>query len=278
MSRNALLISATTLCLATGLSFALAQTPELSAPGQAQKALTAMNRVVDHTQRLIAAKNYNQLPRENEEFMEGSDALKKSIAGDPAAFKTKIEALIEKADANSKELAAASSGSDASKLSRLHDDLANSLRQIVSAFPTDARPSAANVNEERQEEKTATASGQPNSGSQASPRAAALTVIPASATTVTNYYKQNVYDPSDSKIGEIKDVLIGRDGKVAAFIVSVGGFLGVGEKDVAIPFSAVNATEKNGTWYLTMNTTKDSMKEARGYSYDKAKATWVPST
>jgi sporulation protein YlmC with PRC-barrel domain len=278
MSKNALLISATTLCLATGLSFAIAQTPELSAPGQAQKALTALNRVVDHTQRLIAAKNYNQLTRENDEFMEGSDALKKSIAGDPAAFKTKVEALLEKADANSKELAAASSGSDASKLSRLHDDLANSVRQIVSAFPNDARPSAANVNEERQEEKTTAASGQPNPVSQTLPRAAALTAIPASTTTVTNYYKQNVYDPTDSKIGEIKDVLIGHDGKVAAFIVSVGGFLGVGEKDVAIPFSAVNATEKNGTWYLTMNTTKDSMKEARGYSYDKAKATWVPST
>jgi sporulation protein YlmC with PRC-barrel domain len=106
----------------------------------------------------------------------------------------------------------------------------------------------------------------------------ALTAIPASTTTVTNYYKQNVYDPSDSKIGEIRDVLVGRDGKVAAFIVSVGGFLGAGEKDVAVPFNAVNATEKNGKWYLTMNTTKDAMKQARGYSYDKAKATWVPAT
>jgi PRC-barrel domain len=108
--------------------------------------------------------------------------------------------------------------------------------------------------------------------------AEALTAIPASTATVTNYYKQNVYDPSDSKIGEIKDVLVGRDGKVAAFIVSVGGFLGAGEKDVAAPFSALSATDKNGKWYLTMNTTKDAMKQARGYTYDKAKATWVPAT
>jgi sporulation protein YlmC with PRC-barrel domain len=106
----------------------------------------------------------------------------------------------------------------------------------------------------------------------------ALTAIPTSTTTVTNYYKQNVYDPSDSKIGEIRDVLVGRDGKVAAFIVSVGGFLGAGEKDVAVPFNAVNATDKNGKWYLTMNTTKDAMKQARGYTYDKAKATWIPAT
>jgi hypothetical protein len=34
---------------------------------------------------------------------------------------------------------------------------------------------------------------------------------PASSTTVTNYHKQSVYDPSDNKIGEIDDVLIGQD-------------------------------------------------------------------
>ena len=59
-------------------------------------------------------------------------------------------------------------------------------------------------------------------------------VMPADSTTVTNYYKQNVYDPSDAKIGEITDVLVGKDGKVEAFIVSVGGFLGVGQKDVVV--------------------------------------------
>jgi hypothetical protein len=84
-------------------------------------------------------------------------------------------------------------------------------------------------------------------------------------------------DPSDSKIGEIVDVLIGNDGKVDAFIVSVGGFLGIDSKDVAIPFSAVRATNKNGTWYLTMNATKDGLKAAPGYKYDKAKANWVPA-
>jgi hypothetical protein len=104
-----------------------------------------------------------------------------------------------------------------------------------------------------------------------------LNTVPADSTTVTNYYKQTVYDPSDAKIGEITDVLVGKDGKVEAFIVSVGGFLGVGEKDVAVPFSAVHGTEKNGKWYLTMNSTKDALKAAHGYKYDRAKSTWVPA-
>jgi hypothetical protein len=104
-----------------------------------------------------------------------------------------------------------------------------------------------------------------------------LDTLPADSTTVTNYYKQNVYDPSDAKIGEITDVLVGKGGRVEAFIVSVGGFLGVGEKDVAVPFSAVHGTEKNGKWYLTMNSTKDALKAAHGYKYDRAKAIWVPA-
>jgi PRC-barrel domain len=104
-----------------------------------------------------------------------------------------------------------------------------------------------------------------------------LSSIPSTATTVANYYKQNLYDPSDSKIGEIVDVLVGNDGRIAAFIVSVGGFLGMDSKDVAVPFTAVHATQKNGSWYLTMNATKDALKGAPGYKYDKAKANWVPA-
>ncbi len=114
-------------------------------------------------------------------------------------------------------------------------------------------------------------------GAATTTQAGSLTSLPQNAMTVTNWYKQDVYDPSDAKIGEISDVLVNKEGKIEAFIVSVGGFLGIGEKDVAVPFTAVNATEKNGKWYLTMNTTKDALKSASGYKYDKAKATWIPA-
>lgn len=102
-----------------------------------------------------------------------------------------------------------------------------------------------------------------------------LTSVPE-AVTVTDYYKQNVYDPSDNKIGEIKDVLITNDGKIGAFIVEVGGFIGAGAKDVAVPFSDVKGTKKNEKWYLTMNTTKDDLKNAPGLTYDRTNTKWVP--
>src|ERR1700730_19148732 len=93
------------------------------------------------------------------------------------------------------------------------------------------------------------------------PSAKILPSMPSEAMTVTHWYKQSVYDPSDAKIGEIMDVLVDRGGKATALIVGVGGFLGMGEKDVAVPFDAVRVTTKdNNKYYLVMNATKDGLK------------------
>jgi sporulation protein YlmC with PRC-barrel domain len=101
--------------------------------------------------------------------------------------------------------------------------------------------------------------------------------IPANSFTVTDWYKQSVYDPKDTKIGEIMDVLVDKSGKVTSFIVGVGGFLGASEKDVSVPFDAVRITTKNDNkWYLVMNATKDDLKSASGFTYDKDSTTWMP--
>ena len=99
---------------------------------------------------------------------------------------------------------------------------------------------------------------------------------PPEGVTVTDYYKQNVYDPSNNKIGEIKDVIIAADGKISALIISVGGFVGMGEKDVAVPFSDVKGSKKNDKWYLTMQANKDELKNAPGVTYDRTATRWVP--
>jgi sporulation protein YlmC with PRC-barrel domain len=105
-----------------------------------------------------------------------------------------------------------------------------------------------------------------------------MNALPADATTVTNFYKQSVYDPSDNKIGDVADLLVDKDGKIEAAMLGVGGFLGAGEKDVAIPFSEMRMTTKNNKTYLMVNTTKDALKAAPGFKYDREKTTWVPDT
>jgi sporulation protein YlmC with PRC-barrel domain len=105
-----------------------------------------------------------------------------------------------------------------------------------------------------------------------------MTTLPQHATAISNWYDQNVYDTNDNKIGEVKDMLLDREGKVQAVIVSVGGFLGMGEKDVAVPFDAVGTTQRDNKWWLSMNATKDELRTAPGFRFDRSKQAWTVAT
>ena len=111
------------------------------------------------------------------------------------------------------------------------------------------------------------------------PAAQVLATIPANAATINHWYKQNVYDSANNKIGDIEDVLVDRDAKVVALVIGVGGFLGLGEKRVAVPYNAVHMTTKDANkWYLVMNSTKDALMKAPGYKYDRTSMTWMPES
>ena len=82
----------------------------------------------------------------------------------------------------------------------------------------------------------------------------------------------NVYGPDDKSIGDINDVLIDKDGRVTAVVVGVGGFLGVGEKNVALPFQTLDVQRKNdGSTIekITVSYTKDQLKGAPSFAYYK---------
>jgi sporulation protein YlmC with PRC-barrel domain len=113
-------------------------------------------------------------------------------------------------------------------------------------------------------------------GREAGPAVQVMTSLPANSASINHWYKQSVYDPSDNKIGEVVDVLLDRDGKATALIIGVGGFLGIGEKDVAVPFDAVRVTTKDNKQQLVMNTTKDAVKDAKGFKYDRSNMAWMP--
>jgi sporulation protein YlmC with PRC-barrel domain len=105
-----------------------------------------------------------------------------------------------------------------------------------------------------------------------------MTDVPPNSMPVTNYYKQNVYDSGNNKIGDVDDVLLGADGKINALVIGVGGFLGIGEKHVIVPFTAVKADRKDNKWQLTMNSSKDELKAAPGFKYDRTNTVWVKDT
>lgn len=80
----------------------------------------------------------------------------------------------------------------------------------------------------------------------------------------------NVYNQKDESIGEISDIAI-KGNQVDALILSVGGFLGMGEHYVAVSPSSVNVRRdaKNDKWVATMNTTKEALKAAPEFKYPK---------
>jgi sporulation protein YlmC with PRC-barrel domain len=99
--------------------------------------------------------------------------------------------------------------------------------------------------------------------------------VPRDSLTVTDWYKQPVYDRSNNKLGSVDDVLVGRSGRIDALVIGVGGFLGAGEKDIAVPFDAVRPSMNDGKLNLTLDATKDELKSAQGLKYDKNKNTWI---
>jgi sporulation protein YlmC with PRC-barrel domain len=103
-----------------------------------------------------------------------------------------------------------------------------------------------------------------------------LAQLPSSGLQVSDFYRQTVYDPKDNKIGDVKDLILEKNGKVSAAIIGVGGFLGAGEKDVAIPFDQLQLKDKNGKRYLVMNGNKDALNSAPGLTFDRNKQQWIP--
>lgn len=73
-----------------------------------------------------------------------------------------------------------------------------------------------------------------------------------------------VYGPANERIGDVTDFLIEADGRVAAFIVGVGGFLGIGQKDVAVPFAAIEIVGNHRSAGLGRNTQVEADRMGTG--------------
>ena len=66
-------------------------------------------------------------------------------------------------------------------------------------------------------------------------------------------------------IGEVKDIVIGEDGSMQAVVVGVGGFLGIGAKEVAVDFAQLDWAERDGDRWLVAPMTKEQLDAAAAY-------------
>ena len=128
---------------------------------------------------------------------------------------------------------------------------------------------------------TTAPSGTPPAASTA-PRAAA----PAAATPAARHMREHemraskligssIHDAGDQKIGSVTDLIVDRDGKVTEVVVGVGGFLGAGEKNVAVKMADLKRGKDN---HLVLNTTKDALKQMATYDLGEPAARSGSST
>jgi len=79
----------------------------------------------------------------------------------------------------------------------------------------------------------------------------------------------DVIGADNEKIGDVSDILFDKAGKIEAFIVSVGGFLGMGSKDVAMAPAAFEVVKgdasKNEADKLKVAMSKDQLKQAANF-------------
>ncbi|WP_395459355.1 PRC-barrel domain-containing protein [Azospirillum melinis] len=78
---------------------------------------------------------------------------------------------------------------------------------------------------------------------------------------------KNVYGRDNNKIGEVDDVILDGTGQAKQLVISSGGFLGIGEKQVAVDYSAANWDSQNNRLNLA-GMSRDDVKAMPEFKYD----------
>ncbi len=95
----------------------------------------------------------------------------------------------------------------------------------------------------------------------------AVTEAKASSSVLASQFMgQTVYSASNENVGEINDIVMNRDLDNVVAIIGVGGFLGIGEKDVAISIEEITAVkDENNNLKLTIAATKEQLEAAPAF-------------
>lgn len=109
---------------------------------------------------------------------------------------------------------------------------------------------------------TGTAANNPSSSEQ-------FVSVPNSDELSSKVVGLDIYNSSNQDIGQIKDIAMNQNGRAQAYVVSVGGFLGLGEHYVAVNPSAVKVSynETDKKWHASMNASADQLKAAPEFKY-----------
>jgi hypothetical protein len=81
-----------------------------------------------------------------------------------------------------------------------------------------------------------------------------------------NLIGATVYSPSEENIGDVNDLIISTSGTVDGVVLGVGGFIGLGEKDVAIAMDELDVqTDSDGYVALVLDATQEELEAAEAF-------------
>jgi len=89
----------------------------------------------------------------------------------------------------------------------------------------------------------------------------------------------NVTNTANETVGEINEIILDKDGRIAAVVVGVGGFLGIGEREVALDYKSLtikydpSAMTNAGATTVQVNATKDTLKNAPAWTWTRDNTT-----
>ncbi len=124
--------------LASALAWCLvmpALAAEPQSPDMVKNGLHILAGIYGDMDRKLAAGQYDRLPHENQEFQEGSGALRDAVAHEPAPFKNKVEAALKESLAAAQRVADVSQSHDKSQVSTALAALATSMKALNALFP-----------------------------------------------------------------------------------------------------------------------------------------------
>jgi hypothetical protein len=87
-----------------------------------------------------------------------------------------------------------------------------------------------------------------------------------------------VRNANKESIGKIDDIYLDKDAKVTDVVISVGGFLGVGSKDVAVKWSDITVGQEDNSVVLTTSLTKDALMALPDYTKAERRKPAPPET
>ena len=95
---------------------------------------------------------------------------------------------------------------------------------------------------------------------------------PVEGHLASNIIGEDVYNgvaDDAEKIGSVNDIVLGADGQAALVVVGVGGFLGLGEKDVALEYDTLEwAQREDGTSWLVAAATREELEQQEAFDRD----------